>query len=69
MSTETSGGKLTPAEAAARVGRSERTIHRWIKDGSLAATRDPISRKIRIRAEDLDALVAAQPVEPVAAAS
>lgn len=52
---------LTPAEAAARAGRSEHTILRWVRDSRLPAKRDPITRHIRIRVADLDRLLASEP--------
>lgn len=52
---------LTPAEAAVRAKRSEYTLLRWIRDKRLAATRDPVNGRIRIRAADLDALLAGEP--------
>jgi excisionase family DNA binding protein len=47
---------LTVAEAAARTGRGEETIRRWIRAGRLAASRD--GRLLRVHADELDALVA-----------
>ena len=45
---------LTIAETAEYVGVDERTVRRWIADGTLRASRIG-GRLIRIKAEDVDA--------------
>jgi hypothetical protein len=47
------------AEIAARLGRSEKTISRWIRRGVLACERcGPFDNsRLRVRVDDLDALL------------
>jgi excisionase family DNA binding protein len=52
---------LTSGEAAARAGVCTKTIRKWADDGLLAARETPGGR-LRIKAEDLDAVM-----RPVAA--
>jgi excisionase family DNA binding protein len=56
MDNETVTVWLTPRDVAAQLLVSRMTVHRWIDEGKLAAVR--IDRVIRIRQEDLDALIA-----------
>jgi len=48
---------LTVDAAADLAGRSTRTIRRWLRQGDLPTYRLPASQEIRIRKEDLDALL------------
>ena len=51
---------LTPAQAAVRAGRCEKTVRAWIAAGKLTATR--IAGRIYIPTATLDALLAGAPV-------
>lgn len=46
---------LNPSQAAAVLGVSTRTVHRWIADGRLTAYKVG-PRLVRIKAHDVDAL-------------
>jgi excisionase family DNA binding protein len=46
---------LTLGEAAERFGVSDRTIRRWVKDGTLVAVR--VKTRLRFRPEDIQALI------------
>lgn len=61
----TGADELTPAEAAARAGRGEHSIRRWVKAGQLPARR--VLGRLRIRREDLDRMLAGEPVAPAPA--
>lgn len=52
---------LTTAEAAAVLGRSERTITRWVKDGKLPALKR--LGALLFRRTDVEALLTAVPVQ------
>ena len=60
---------LNPAEAAVKAKRSENTILRWIRDGLLPCSRDKLTRRISVRASDLDAVLGAGAVAPAPAGS
>jgi excisionase family DNA binding protein len=47
---------LTIAEAAARTGRGQETVRRWVRQGRLAAHRS--GGRLHVHPDELDALVA-----------
>lgn len=53
---------LTPLEVATRLRVSDRTIKRWIAQGRLPAERIN-NHFVRIKAADVEALIAPMPVE------
>ena len=53
---------LSPAEAAEAFGVGERTMRRWIADGTVPAFR--VGRVVRVRLEDLERLADARTGRP-----
>lgn len=53
---------LSPAQVAEQLGISLRQVRRYVASGELAASRIGSSHLLRIRSEDVDALM--QPVVP-----
>lgn len=51
---------LTRAEAARRAGISERTLDRWLNNGTL--TRHRRGRAVKVRADELDRVLEPVPV-------
>ncbi len=52
---------LSLQDIAEELGISDRTVRRWVASGKLPAIR-PSERVIRVKAEDLDAFIAAGPI-------
>jgi hypothetical protein len=60
--TTTAGGAfLSPTEAGVRMGKCDASVRRYIRDGRLKATRDPLTGRLKIRAADVDALLSSEP--------